>query len=899
VPALDRDLVRAVNSGNCFALIGAGPSTELGVPDWEHLATDAIAFAESETHVSINDQCAPLLRKHDFPAVFSHIEAAIGREPLVAWLKSSLIPRQKWGHMYDLITAWPFACYLTTNFEDLLRDCLAQKGIPTSSRSNTRKDLSILRASSKDIVFKIHGDLSDPASLVLNQEDYNRFRTDPSTQYWREKIHAVLAMVDVVIIGYSASDPDFIDQLERAKDIASPDHPVFMFAADMLPEAITDYYQKYNIRIISYNNSDGTHRGLSRILARHDPFIAKRGSATIALQPVDPLAAELASSIYIFTHLRLLDTAPSSLQNAYAASVLRILSDETSGFSQIHALQAKLAKRVFVSSHVDPLAYEAALSLLHSQGYVTVSSDQSQVTLNQAGKDRLAVAQEERDHLRVRFESSASTFLAAEYPALASDQDARVIAAMQAGLSLAFHARGLEIARSVFMDEPIDVSDALDMLDTINRASSILRGLDEAAAFADLMLEIILRPSPPIREYLAAISQGFFAYHALGLEPRASTDRLNLACKKLWILDSSILIPLLANASTNHNFAVDLINRATTLGFRFATTESLFEEVREHAWFALSQFSDADPLSPLLMLAATGQGGFRPNLFVEGYTRWASSSGNPSLRAYFREFVGTTTPAQLLHALKKKLQDTGIRLMHFEDVPGFDQALYAERDTVLLPAIRQVRSEHGTYRSDEQCNAEAEVVLIARLVDAVFLSLSTVLNRLCELPRLLTWKPESLYRFLALFTTIMPGQDLLYESMIEDLYSAGLTVVDPPSLARFAGPAIRQARMQLETERSEYEETVGKDRFRDLIDAFDRTPDEQKPFYSMRFAFYVAAKEREKRKAAETAASIAVKAKDLTAKERSHYERLKSKAAERARKRQKKAQNRKSVHHKH
>ena len=211
-------------------------------------------------------------------------------------------------------------------------------------------------------------------------------------------------MVDVVIIGYSAADPDFTDQLERAKEIASPDHPVFMFAADVPPEAITDYYQKYNIQVISYNNLDGTHRGLLRILARHDPFIAKRGSATVALQPVDPLAAELASSIYIFTHLRLVDSAQSSLHNAYAASVLRILSDQPSGTSPIHALQAKLAKRVFASSHVDPIAYEAALSLLHSQGYVAVAPDQSQVTLNPAGKDRLATAQAERDLLRARFE---------------------------------------------------------------------------------------------------------------------------------------------------------------------------------------------------------------------------------------------------------------------------------------------------------------------------------------------------------------------------------------------------------------------------------------------------------------------------------------------------------------
>ena len=91
---------------------------------------DAIAFAETQTRISMRDQCAPLLRKRAFPAVFNQVEAAIGREPLVAWLKTSLVPKQKSGRLYDLITAWPFACYLTTNFEDLLRESLPGRARP-------------------------------------------------------------------------------------------------------------------------------------------------------------------------------------------------------------------------------------------------------------------------------------------------------------------------------------------------------------------------------------------------------------------------------------------------------------------------------------------------------------------------------------------------------------------------------------------------------------------------------------------------------------------------------------------------------------------------------------------------------------------------------------------------
>ena len=111
-------------------------------------------------------------------------------------------------------------------------------------------------------------------------------------------------MVDLVIIGYSATDPDFTDQLKRAKAVATPDHPVFMFASDLQPEQIKDFDQHYNIRVIPYDNTDGTHKGLLRVFSRHEPFIAKRTSPNIGLSPIDPNEAELASAIFIFTQLK-------------------------------------------------------------------------------------------------------------------------------------------------------------------------------------------------------------------------------------------------------------------------------------------------------------------------------------------------------------------------------------------------------------------------------------------------------------------------------------------------------------------------------------------------------------------------------------------------------------------
>ena len=36
----DPDLIRNINLGRCFVLIGSGPSTEMGYPSWERLAKE-------------------------------------------------------------------------------------------------------------------------------------------------------------------------------------------------------------------------------------------------------------------------------------------------------------------------------------------------------------------------------------------------------------------------------------------------------------------------------------------------------------------------------------------------------------------------------------------------------------------------------------------------------------------------------------------------------------------------------------------------------------------------------------------------------------------------------------------------------------------------------------------
>ena len=57
-----------------------------------------------------------------------------------------------------------------------------------------------------------------------------------------------------------------IEQLEIAREMASPDRPIFMIAADVSKELIAKYFQEDSISIIPYKNIDGTHQRLKRLL---------------------------------------------------------------------------------------------------------------------------------------------------------------------------------------------------------------------------------------------------------------------------------------------------------------------------------------------------------------------------------------------------------------------------------------------------------------------------------------------------------------------------------------------------------------------------------------------------------------------------------------------------------
>lgn len=550
---IDRDLVRAINTGRCFAFVGAGPSCEVGLPSWYKLADGAVSLLDPLIHQDCIDKCRQLLLIENYPGVFSEVEKIVNLDVLLDYVKFATVSRNT-GAIYSYLARWPFATYLTTNFDDCLCQSLQKEGLVFLTRHNTQEDFRMLRADAKKLIFKIHGDCSTPNDIILTEEQYIAFRSSEERKYWREKIFSALHMLSLVIIGYSATDPDFRDQLERAKSIASPDQPIYLFATGVQIDDIQEYYQRYNIRIIAYNNYDGTHRELLRVLKRYDPFITKRTAAHLGQDPIDINTANIASSMHIFTRLTLAGGDTTCLDKAYAALIAGEIGNHVQGTSvSLGSLQESLSKRIHVQ-HLDPNILQKALSSLHDRGLIEAGTISNQYSLSLLGREKLNEMQEERNFREEKFSESCRLFLKKQYPNMAPNVIYEVIKQIGLGLVKAFERRGAEMAQATFGQNTLDLSTATDILEVVNAQCGQIQDEDSRSAFADLMLEVLLQPTQEMKERLADLSQGYFSYHALGLDQTCNKERLEIAKQSVWILDSSIILPLLAKFCVNHEW---------------------------------------------------------------------------------------------------------------------------------------------------------------------------------------------------------------------------------------------------------------------------------------------------------------------------------------------------------
>jgi hypothetical protein len=195
VPA---ELTEAARTGDIAWFIGAGASVGSGLPTWLDLVQQ------------LRDELPESPSLADPPTLARYYELAYGRRRLISVIITALEGGRP-NPLHRSIAAMHPRIIFTTNFDTILEQALTDEG--HAYRIVVSDDEIPYTSTSSCQVYKLHGTIERPSSFVFTNRDYELYESQhPGIA---RLLAAQLQTSTLVLVGYSASDPDFRTILSR------------------------------------------------------------------------------------------------------------------------------------------------------------------------------------------------------------------------------------------------------------------------------------------------------------------------------------------------------------------------------------------------------------------------------------------------------------------------------------------------------------------------------------------------------------------------------------------------------------------------------------------------------------------------------------------------------------
>ncbi|WP_197070585.1 SIR2 family NAD-dependent protein deacylase [Aeromonas allosaccharophila] len=129
-------------------------------------------------------------------------------------------------------------------------------------------------ANEKNIVFKIHGDITEQSSIVLKTTDYQKIINNNEST--RNLLNSLLSTKKLIFVGFSLSDPHIEVILEKIKTI-NDGIPLshYILLNEKSTFKISSFEKKYGVKIIPYEPSNINHPEVTEFLRSLDNSISK------------------------------------------------------------------------------------------------------------------------------------------------------------------------------------------------------------------------------------------------------------------------------------------------------------------------------------------------------------------------------------------------------------------------------------------------------------------------------------------------------------------------------------------------------------------------------------------------------------------------------------------------
>lgn len=234
-----KDLFSLVRSEQVSLFIGAGFSKEACAPsvyDLKKAILEEVHDTEKkESHK--NDSLADLSN-------FFVNEVHLGsRNRLIRILHEAFDFKPKCMDDHKLLAKIPhFKRIFTTNYDTLLENSYEQNEVQV-----VRNDADCAYINKLFTVFKIHGDFTDPDSVVITADDYRQFFSTNKNPIMWDLVKTEFATKNILFIGYSLEDDNILDIIRNVSEAQKSNQNEMFLIAPGLSQTKQEELKKLKI----------------------------------------------------------------------------------------------------------------------------------------------------------------------------------------------------------------------------------------------------------------------------------------------------------------------------------------------------------------------------------------------------------------------------------------------------------------------------------------------------------------------------------------------------------------------------------------------------------------------------------------------------------------------------
>lgn len=205
-------LVKDFVEHNCILFVGAGVSQCAGLPSSPELSNGLAKELIETLRRSNQDNKIPGVTQNqsNLQEIAEYYHNFFGNHKAKERICEIIESRQKTAktEIFDTIRNLPRNDIITTNYDSLLEDNL---GSPEDHTVIWKKEQLSQYSSLKYNIFKIHGTIHDPTSIVVLRDDYSKLKQSSETAPVYKYLIGQLQVKTLVVVGYSLNDTDFRD----------------------------------------------------------------------------------------------------------------------------------------------------------------------------------------------------------------------------------------------------------------------------------------------------------------------------------------------------------------------------------------------------------------------------------------------------------------------------------------------------------------------------------------------------------------------------------------------------------------------------------------------------------------------------------------------------------------